>query len=265
MNMERDPVIVVKIGGVALGSNDTTVEDIVHLQQQGKQLVVVHGGGKLITEWLKIHGIATRFVGGQRVTDRDSLAVATAVLAGLVNKEIVAAVNQLGGRAVGISGADGALAQCRIEDEKLGYVGKIVRVNTELLDTLLRAGQVPVISPLGIYAFDRPDAAPSLLNINGDIFASEIAAAIGAENLIFLTDVPGICDRSGELLSRLSAGEAEELVASGIASGGMIPKIRGCIRVVKIASAACIIDGRQPHALRQQIEGHGGGTTIYMD
>ncbi|MQY81866.1 MAG: acetylglutamate kinase, partial [Dehalococcoidia bacterium] len=106
--MERDPVIVVKIGGVALGSNDTTVEDIVHLQQQGKQLVVVHGGGKLITEWLKIHGIATRFVGGQRVTDRDSLAVATAVLAGLVNKEIVAAINQLGGRATGISGADGA-------------------------------------------------------------------------------------------------------------------------------------------------------------
>ncbi|HET6477753.1 MAG TPA: acetylglutamate kinase [Dehalococcoidales bacterium] len=263
--MKHKQTIVVKIGGVALGSNDTTVEDIVHLQQQGEQLVVVHGGGKLITEWLKMHGIATRFLGGQRVTDRDSLAVATAVLAGLVNKEIVAAINQLGGRAVGISGADGSLAQCRIEDEKLGYVGKVVRVNTELLDTLLRAGHVPVISPLGIYAFDRPDGAPSLLNINGDIFASEIAAAIGAEKLIFLTDVPGICDRSGDLLSRLSGGEAEELVASGIASGGMIPKIRGCIRVVEIASATCIIDGRQPHALRQQIEGRGGGTTIYKD
>ncbi len=263
--MERDQIIVVKIGGVALGSNDTTVEDIVSLQQQGKQLVVVHGGGKLITSWLKIHGVATRFVDGQRVTDRNSLDVAVAVLAGLVNKEIVAAINQLGGRATGISGADGSLVQCRIEDEKLGYVGRVVRVNTELLDTLLQAGQVPVISPLGIYAFDRPGDAPHILNINGDIFAGEIAAAIGAEQLVFLTDVPGICDRSGNLLSRLSAREAEGLVASGIASGGMIPKIRGCIRVVNIASITCIIDGRQPHALRQQIEGRGGGTTIYKD
>lgn len=263
--MERNPVIVVKVGGVALGSNDTTIEDIVHLQQQGKRLVVVHGGGNLITEWLKIHGIATQFVGGQRVTDRDSLEVAVAVLAGLVNKEIVAGINQLGGRAIGISGADGSLAQCRIEDEKLGYVGKVVEVNTGLLDTLLQAGYVPVISPLGIYAFDRPDDAPQILNINGDIFASEIAAAVGAEQLIFLTDVPGICDRSGSLLSKLSVREAEELVTSGVASGGMIPKIRGCIRVVNTASATCIIDGRQPHALRQQIEGHGGGTTIYKD
>jgi acetylglutamate kinase len=263
--MERNQVILVKIGGVVLGSNDTTIEDIVYLQQQGEQLVVVHGGGKLITEWLKLHGVATRFVGGQRVTDKDSLALAVAVLAGLVNKEIVAAVNQLGGRAIGISGVDGALTRCRIEDEKLGYVGRVVEVNTELLDTLLQAGYVPVISPLGIYAFDRPDDAPQILNINGDIFASEIAAAIGAKQLVFLTDVPGICDRSGNLLSRLSVGEAEELVTSGVASGGMIPKIRGCIRVADIAAATCIIDGRQPHALRQQIEGHSGGTTIYIE
>jgi len=263
--MERNPVIVVKIGGVVLGSNDTTIEDIVYLQQQGKRLVVVHGGGKLITEWLKIHGVATQFVDGQRVTDVDSLAVAVAVMAGLVNKEIVAGINQLGGCAIGISGADGALAQCRIEDQKLGYVGRVVQVNTELLDTLLRAGYVPVIAPLGIYALERPDGAPQVLNINGDIFASEIAAAVSAERLIFLTDVPGICDTSGNLLTRLSAREAEELVASGVASGGMIPKIRGCIRVVDTAATTCVIDGRQPHALRQQIEGRGGGTTIYKD
>jgi len=261
--MERNQVIVVKIGGVALGSNDTTVEDIVHLQGQGKRLVVVHGGGKLITEWLKMHGIATRFVDGQRVTGRDSLAVVVAVMAGLVNKEIVAAINNLGGRAIGISGADGSLAQCRLEDEKLGYVGRVVKVNTALLDTLLSAGYVPVIAPVGIYAFDRPDDAPQTLNINGDTFASEMATAIGAGQLIFLTDVPGICDRSGNLLSRLSAREAEELVASGVASGGMIPKIQGCLRVVNIAAATCIIDGRRPHALRQQVEGRGGGTTIY--
>lgn len=265
MKTESNPLIVVKIGGVALGSNDTTIEDIVYLQQQGKKLVVVHGGGKLITEWLKIHGIATQFVGGQRVTDRDSLAIAVAVMAGLVNKEIVAGINQLGGHAIGISGADGALVQCSMEDEKLGYVGRVVRVKTELLDTLLQAGQVPVIAPLGLHTFDRPEGAPQILNINGDIFASEIAAAIGAERLIFLTDVPGICDRAGNLLERLSAAEAEELVKSGVASGGMIPKIRGCIRVAGTASATCIIDGRQPHALRGQIEGRGGGTTIYKD
>ena len=263
--MGNSQIIVVKIGGVALGSNDTTIEDIVHLQQQGRKLVVVHGGGKLITEWLKMHGIATRFVGGQRVTDRDSLAVATAVMAGLVNKEIVAGINQLGGRAIGISGADGALARCSLEEEKLGYVGRAVEVNTELLDSLLQAGYVPVIAPLGIYAFERPAGAPQILNINGDIFASEIAVAVGAEQLIFLTDVPGICDQAGNLLARLSVVEAEELVASGVASGGMIPKIRGCIGVVNTAAATCIIDGRQPHALRKQVEGRGGGTTIYKD
>ena len=263
--MERSEVILVKIGGVALGSNDTTVEDIVHLQRQEKQLVVVHGGGKLISEWLKLHGVATRFVGGQRVTDKDSLAVAVAVLAGLVNKEIVAAINQLGGRAIGISGVDGALTRCRLEDGKLGYVGRIVEVNTELLGMLLRAGYVPVIAPLGIYTFDRPHDSPQVLNINGDIFASEIAAAIGAQQFVFLTDVPGICDCSGNLLPRLAVSKAEEMVASGVASGGMIPKIRGCIRVADIAVATCIIDGRQPHALRQHIEGHGGGTTICKD
>ena len=261
--MERDQVILVKIGGVALGSNDTTIEDIVHLQQQGKKLVVVHGGGKLITEWLKVHGVTSRFVGGQRVTDKDSLEVAVAVLAGLVNKEVVAAINQLGGRAVGMSGVDGALTRCRLEDEKLGYVGRIAEVNTGFLDTLLESGYVPVISPIGIYAFDRPDNAPHVLNINGDIFAAEIAAAIGAEQLIFLTDVPGICDRSGNLLPRLSKNEAEELVAAGVASGGMIPKIRGCMRVADVAAVTCIIDGREPHALRNQIEGQGGGTIIY--
>lgn len=261
--MGNSQIIVVKIGGVALGSNDTTVEDIVYLQQQGKKLVVVHGGGKLITDWLKIHGIATRFVNGQRVTDRDSLAVAVAVMAGVVNKEIVAGINQLGGRAIGISGADGALAKCSLEDKKLGYVGRVVEVNTELLDTLLKAGYIPVIAPLGIYALERPAGAPQVLNINGDIFASEIAAAAGAERLIFLTDVPGICDQSGNLLARLSATEAEELVRSGVASGGMIPKVRGCLRVVNTAATTCVIDGRQPHALRQQIEGQGSGTTIY--
>jgi len=255
-------VIVIKIGGATLGSNDTTIEDIVYLQQQGKLLVVVHGGGKLITEWLAKQKIATRFVRGERVTDKATLEVATAVLAGLANKEIVAAINSSGGRAVGISGVDGALLQVRMENKELGYVGTVVKVNTAPLEALLQAGYVPVISPMGLHSFDKPDDAPQILNINSDLVAGEIAVAIGAERLIFLTDVAGVCDQSGKLLPRLSASEAEALIAAGVASGGMIPKISACLSALAAKVTTRIIDGRQPHALLREIEGQGGGTTI---
>ncbi len=254
---------VVKIGGVALGSNDTTLEDIAYLQKQGMALVVVHGGGKLITDWLKKHGVETRFVNGERVTDGPSLEVATAGLAGLVNKQVAAGINIAGGRAVGISGVDGGLIQCRVQKPELGYVGQVVRVNSDLLQALLGAGYVPVIAPIGLYAEARPEGAPALVNINADLAAGELAAAIGAERLIFLTDVPGVFDHSGNLLRRLSVPRAEELVASGTASGGMIPKIRACLRAVDTSQSTCIIDGREPHALRRQFEGHGSGTTIF--
>lgn len=258
-----DRVIVVKIGGTVSGSNDTTVEDIVYLQGQGKLLVIVHGGGKRITEWLGRHGVATRFVRGERVTDKAALEVATAVLAGLVNKELVAAINNLGGQATGISGVDGALIQSKIKDKELGYVGEVVKVNTALLEALLGAGYVPVIAPLGLYSPAKPGEAPQALNINGDLVACEVAAATGAEKLVFLTDVTGVCDQSGKLLPRLSSGEAEALITSGVASGGMIPKIEGCLRALTTIGTVHIIDGRQPHALRQEVEGEGGGTTIY--
>ena len=261
--MGLDRVIVIKIGGATLGSNDTTIEDIVYLQQQGKLLVVVHGGGKLITEWLAKQKIDTRFVHGERVTDKATLEVATAVLAGLANKEIVAAINSLGGRAVGISGVDGALIQVRIEDIELGYVGEVVKVNTALLEVLLQAGYVPVVSPVSLHSFDKPVDAPQILNVNGDPVAGEIAAAIGAERLIFLTDVAGIGDQSGKLLPRLSSSEAGALMASGVVSGGMIPKIKACVRALATTATTRIIDGREPHALLREIEGQGGGTTIY--
>ncbi|TET67746.1 MAG: acetylglutamate kinase, partial [Dehalococcoidia bacterium] len=186
-----DKVIVVKIGGATLGSHDTTIEDIVSLQQQGRLLVVVHGGGRLVTEWLSKRGISTRFVHGERVTDKATLEMVTAVLAGLANKEIVAAINSLGGRAIGISGVDGGLIQSRIEDIELGYVGTVVKVDTAPLEALLQAGYIPVVSPLSLHSFDKPKDAPPILNINADPVAGEIAAAIGAERLIFLTDVAG--------------------------------------------------------------------------
>ncbi|MFC1912101.1 acetylglutamate kinase [Chloroflexota bacterium] len=257
-----EKVTVVKIGGATLGSHDTTIEGIVRLQKQGGRLVVVHGGGKLITEWLTKQGISTEFVQGERVTDRTTLEVTAGVLAGLVNKDIVAAINNAGGRAIGISGVDGSLIQARVKDVKLGYVGEVIKVDTALLENLLRDGYVPVISPLGINTSDRAGDSPGMLNINADVVAGEIAAAIGAERLIFLTDVAGIGDRSGKLLTWLSPGEAEALLASGVASGGMIPKVKACLRALAATKTTHIIDGRLPHALLREVEGNGGGTTI---
>ncbi len=255
-------VIVIKLGGATLGSHDTTIEDIVYLQQKGKSLVIVHGGGKLITEWLLKQGISTRFVHGERVTDKAVLEVVTAVLAGLVNKEIVASINSLGGRAIGISGVDGALIQGRVKDIKLGYVGTVVKVNLAPLEALLQSGYIPVVAPIGLNSFAKLDEATRMLNINADVVAGEIAAAIGAERLIFLTDVVGVCDHSGKLLPHLSSSEAEALMASGVASEGMMPKIKACLRALSSTLITRIIDGRQPHVLLREIEGGVGGTTI---
>jgi len=255
-------VIVVKIGGATLGSHDTAIEDIVELQRQDKSLVVVHGGGKLITEWLEKQGVPSRFIQGERVTDKATLEIATSVLAGLVNTDIVAAINGLGGRAVGISGVDGALIEGEIREKEKGYVGAVVKVNTALLEALLESGFIPVVATIGLNSPDRPADEPPTLNFNADVVAGEIAAATAAERLIFLTDVAGVSDQSGNLLSRLSPDEAETLVASGVASGGMVPKIRACLTALSSTSKTCIIDGRKSHALIKAIEGETSGTTI---
>jgi acetylglutamate kinase len=254
--------ILVKIGGSTLGSHDTTIEDIVALQKAGKSVVVVHGGGALITEWLKKQGVATSFVQGERVTDRPTLEVATAVLAGLVNKAIVAEIQGRGGRAVGISGVDGNLIEGKIGDINKGYVGVTVKVNTGILEALLADGFVPVIAPIGINAHGRPADAPLTLNFNADVVAGELAAALGAEKLIFLTDVAGVKDGAGRVLSMLSPPEAEALILSGVAAGGMIPKIRACLAATAGGSNTCIIDGRQPHALIEEVKGQISGTVI---
>ncbi|MFC1940480.1 acetylglutamate kinase [Chloroflexota bacterium] len=257
-----DKIIVIKVGGATLGSHDTAIKDMVELQRQVNSLVVVHGGGKLITEWLAKQDIPSRFVQGERVTDQATLEVVISVLAGLVNKEIVAAINGLGGRAAGISGVDGALIEGRIGDKKKGYVGEVVEVNTAILKALLESAFIPVVAPVGLNSFARPAGSPPALNFNADVVAGEIAAASGAEMLIFLTDVAGVCDESGKLLPHLSPGEAEALVASGVASEGMIPKIKSCLRALSNTATTCIIDGTQPHALLRAIKEGGGGTTI---
>ena len=256
-------VIVVKLGGATLGNHDTTLQDIVSLQQQGWSIVVVHGGGKMITDWLAARGIATKFVDGERVTDEATLEVVVSVLAGVVNKEIVADINALGGLAVGISGVDGAFIEGRVKHKDLGYIGEVVKVNPAPLQALIKAGYVPVVAPVSLNAGKKTQGERGVLNINADVVAGEIAAAIDAEKLIFLTDVVGICDPQGKLMPQLSAKEAEALMAEGTASGGMIPKVKACLKALSGAASTCIIiDGRRPHALLNEIEDGGSGTTI---
>ncbi|HEY96148.1 MAG TPA: acetylglutamate kinase [Dehalococcoidia bacterium] len=254
-------VIVVKIGGATLGSHDTALEDIVELQKQGKSVVVVHGGGKLITEWLDKQKVPTNFLRGERVTDKPTLEVATAVLSGLVNKDITASINARGGKAVGISGVDGSVIEGEIREKEKGYVGAVTKVNTVVLEALLGSGFIPVISPIGMNSAKQDDE-PSTLNYNADIIAGEIAAALNSEMLIFLTDVDGISDKDGKVLSKLTADKARALMDSGVASGGMIPKINACLKALTVKASARIIDGRQSHALLNELKGSSGGTKI---
>jgi acetylglutamate kinase len=260
-------IIVVKIGGSTLGNHDTTLEDMVELQKQGKSLVVVHGGAKVTSEWLARLGIPTSFVDGLRVTDAETLKVVAAALGGLVNKELVVAIQALGGKAVGLSGCDGNLLWSSIKSPELGYAGEVVAVDPTPLKLLLNAGYMPVVAPV---SFGSVEGRVMLLNVNGDTAAGEIAAALAAEKLVFLTDVDGIHDGSGQVVPRLNLAEARDMLASGIASGGMIPKIEASLRALTTTRVVRIIDGRASHALLQDIAGKARktksrGTTIVSE
>ena len=239
-------IIVVKIGGSTLGNHDTTLEDLVELQKQGEYLVVVHGGGQMTSEWLAQLGISTGFINGLRVTDAETMKVVTAILGGLINKELVVAIQALGGKAIGLTGSDGNLLWATIKSPELGYVGEIVTVDPAPLKVLLAANYIPVVAPI---SSGSVKGRMTLLNINGDAAAGEIAAALAAEKLIFLTDVDGVHDSSGKAISQLNLAGAKNLVSSGIASGGMIPKIEASITALATVPIVRIIDGRTPHAL----------------
>jgi acetylglutamate kinase len=260
-------VIVVKIGGSTLGNHDTTLEDLVELQKQGKSLVVVHGGAKVTTEWLVRLGIPTSFVNGLRVTDAETLKVVAAALGGLVNKELVVAIQALGGKAVGLSGCDGNLLWAGVKSPEMGYVGEIMAVDPTLLKLLLNAGYMPVVAPI---SFGSVEGRVTLLNVNGDTAAGEIAAALAADKLIFLTDVDGIHDGSEQVVHKLNLAEAKDMLASGVASGGMIPKAEASLRALTTTKVVRIINGRVAHALRDDISGKtrqtkSGGTTIVSE
>lgn len=254
--------VVVKIGGSTLGSHDTTLEDVVTLHKQGTPIVVVHGGGKVITQWMERQGSVPRFVRGLRVTDPQSLEVVVAVLTGLVNKQLVASVLALGGRAIGLSGVDGALLEARVADPELGLVGQVVKVNPQPILDALKAGYIPVIAPVGLQCLEDLSQAGGILNINGDTAAGEIAHALQARDLVFLTDVEGVMDSTGRVVPRLTRRQAQIFLRSGVAKGGMIPKLEACVRAVERVPTAEIIDGRKPRALLNLLAGEFTGTRV---
>lgn len=252
-------ILVAKIGGSTLGAHDTTLADVVALQRRGLRPVIVHGGGARISEWLDALGVPTRFERGLRVTDARTLEVVVAVLAGLVNKQLVAALEAAGGRAAGLSGADGGLLKARRADEALGFVGEIADVDARPLLDIIDDGLVPVVAPIGLEWQDGPTG--QLLNVNADTAAGAVAAALGARWLVFLTDVPGIRGRDGATLASLSAGESESLTEAGVIEGGMIPKVRACLQAAASGCRSVIADGRSEGALAAAIEG-GAGTVV---
>ncbi len=254
--------VLIKIGGSTLGHGDTSLSDLVALQAGGTNVVVVHGGGAEVSGWLSRFGIESRFVDGLRVTGDEELRIVTAVLAGLVNKTLVAQILAYGGNAVGLSGVDGGGVSAAITNAALGNVGEVDLVNPRLIRTLLGAGFIPVVSPV---CWRSEHGHSGLLNVNADDVAAEVAIAIEATSLIYLTDVPGILDSNGRVISRVAARDVEPLISGGTIRGGMIPKSRACMRASRHMPQTRIIDGTAPHALLREGDSEPGGTTIVTD
>ncbi len=256
--------IVVKIGGSTLGANDTSLQDLVALHHDGRSIVIVHGGGNVISEWMQRQNLAPNFVNGLRVTDAPSLEIVVAVLGGLVNKELTAQMQRLGAPTIGISGVDGGLLQARVANPELGYVGEIAAVDPSPVNALLSAGFMPMVSPIAADVSPNSDRHGQPLNVNGDTAAGAVARALGAERVIFLTDVPGVMDNGGRVIPRLNASGAEALRAAGVARGGMLPKLAACLDAIadRVVPNAHIIDGRIPGAVMDCVNGHPVGTRI---
>ncbi|WP_013322242.1 acetylglutamate kinase [Gloeothece verrucosa] len=247
--------VVVKYGGAAMKDSslkDKVMRDIVFMSCVGLRPVVVHGGGPEINSWLDKLGIEPQFKDGLRVTDAPTMDVVEMVLVGRVNKEIVSLINQAGGLAVGLCGKDGNLVKARpVGKEGIGFVGEVASVDTRLITSLVENGYIPVISSVAA------DESGQAHNINADTVAGEIAAALGAEKMILLTDTAGILEDYKDpstLLTKLDIQQARDLISAGIVGGGMIPKVTCCVRsLAQGVRAAHIIDGRVPHALLLEI------------
>ena len=255
-------VVVVKFGGNAMGDDAAMAEfarDIVLMRQVGVNPVVVHGGGPMINEMLGKLGIESNFVRGKRVTDKATVQVVEMILSGLVNKRIVQAIMDAGGRAVGISGKDDDLMVCEADDPELGFVGRPVEMNVQVLRDLYTAGIIPVIAPVGTGMADN-----ETFNVNGDTAAGAIAGALQADRLLLLTDVAGVKGADGKVLTQITPEEIRQMTAEGIIAGGMIPKTETALMALEQGTrAVTILDGRIPNAcLLELFTDHGAGSQI---
>ncbi|KIN77864.1 acetylglutamate kinase [Sulfitobacter mediterraneus] len=256
-----DATVVIKLGGHAMGSDEAMQEfarDVTLMRQIGVNPVVVHGGGPMINAMLKRLDIQSEFVDGKRVTDAATMEVVEMVLSGLVNARIVQAITEQGGRAVGLSGKDSGLILCEPENPALGLVGKPSKVDPRVLRDLADKGIIPVIAPLGM------GANGETFNINGDTAAGAIASALKADRLLLLTDVAGVKNGDGEVLTELTPDQIRDMVADGTIAGGMIPKTETALAAIDGGvRAAVIIDGRAPNAcLLELFTEHGAGSII---
>ncbi|MCZ0811480.1 MAG: acetylglutamate kinase [Pseudomonadota bacterium] len=254
-------VVVIKLGGNAMGSDeamDTFARDVVLMQQVGVNPVIVHGGGPMINQMLDKLDIKSDFVGGKRVTDEATIEVVEMVLSGLVNKRIVQAINAQGGKAVGLSGKDASLITCDPADPALGLVGNPSEIDTSILHTLFNDDAIPVIAPLGA------GRNGETFNINGDTAAGAIAAALKADRLLLLTDIDGVRDDSGEVVTELTADQIRQMTREGTISGGMIPKTETALAAIDGGvRAVVILDGRAPNAVLLELyTEHGAGSLI---
>ena len=256
MSGAGERIVVVKIGGSTLGEEDTSLDDVARLAAEGRRPLVVHGGGALITDWLDRLGIASEFVGGRRSTSAEALEVVLGVLRGTVNARLVAELAGRGACAVGVSGLDAATLVAERYDERLGYVGRLTGVDAGRLRELLGGGCIPVLAPIAI---ERP-AQP--LNVNADTVAGEVALALGAELLVFLTDVDGVLDEHGALLPQLGAERAASLREAGALGGGMLPKVDASLRAAAGGSIAVIANGRRRGTVRAIVSGAPVGTRL---
>ena len=255
-------VVVVKFGGNAMGDQAAMAEfarDIVLMRQVGVNPVVVHGGGPMINEMLDKLGIKSEFVRGKRVTDKATVQVVEMILSGLVNKRIVQAIMDAGGRAVGISGKDDDLMVCEADDPELGYVGRPVEMNVQVLRDLYNAGIIPVVAPVATGMADN-----ETFNVNGDTAAGAIAGALQADRLLLLTDVAGVKNAAGEVVTQLTPDEVRQMTADGVIAGGMIPKTETALKALdEGVRAVTILDGRVPNAaLLELFTDHGTGSQI---
>ncbi|MDR9394069.1 acetylglutamate kinase [Roseovarius sp. SYSU LYC5161] len=256
-----DAIIVIKLGGHAMGSDEameTFARDVVLMRQVGVNPVIVHGGGPMINEMLDKLDIRSDFVNGKRVTDAATMDVVEMVLSGRVNKRIVQAINRQGGRAVGLSGKDAALITCDAADPALGFVGSPAEIDPRILHTLFKDDAIPVIAPLGA------GRDGETFNINGDTAAGAIAAALTADRLLLLTDIDGVRDTAGGVVTDLTADQIREMTRDGIIAGGMIPKTETALAAIEGGvRAVVILDGRAPNAtLLELFTDHGAGSII---